>query len=105
MTPNGLVGRGDAYAQARQAILTIQVALERAGASIVHVVRTRMYVVDIADWEPIGRAHAEFFGSVLPAATMVQVGALIEPDMMVEIEAEAYVPDGASEEIGRGEGR
>jgi enamine deaminase RidA (YjgF/YER057c/UK114 family) len=94
MTPAGLVGKGDPHAQAKQAIETIGAALAQAGASLSHVVRTRIYVVDIAVWPEVARAHAEAFSSVRPAATMVQVAALIDPDLLVEIEAEAYVPSG-----------
>lgn len=91
MTPAGLVGPGDAYAQARQALETIERTLVEAGASIADVVRTRMFVVDIAHWPEIARAHAEFFAAVRPAATMVEVRRLIQPELLVEIEAEAFV--------------
>ena len=92
MTPAGIVGKADPYAQARQALATIQRALEQSGAGMAHVVRTRTYLVDIRAWPEVARAHAEAFASVLPAATMVQVAALIDPDLLVEIEADAYIP-------------
>jgi enamine deaminase RidA (YjgF/YER057c/UK114 family) len=80
---------GDAGAQTRQALAIIKAALERAGFSMADVVRTRMFVTDISRWEEIGRAHGEVFGDVRPATSMVQVAALIDPDMLVEIEADA----------------
>ncbi|HYT69166.1 MAG TPA: RidA family protein [Vicinamibacterales bacterium] len=87
-----LMGKGDAHAQTLQALANIRRALERAGASIDHVVRTRIYVTDIVrDWEAIGRAHGEVFGAIRPATAMVEVSRLIDPDMLVEIEADAVV--------------
>jgi enamine deaminase RidA (YjgF/YER057c/UK114 family) len=82
---------GDAYGQARVTLQKIQAALAHAGARMEDVVRTRMFVTDIAQWEAYGRAHGEFFAHVRPAATMVEVRALIDPDMLVEIEVDAYV--------------
>jgi enamine deaminase RidA (YjgF/YER057c/UK114 family) len=86
-----VVGRGDAARQARFALEKIEAALLQAGASLNDVVRTRMYVTDISQWEVIGRVHGEFFGKVRPASTMVEVSRLIDPDHLVEIEADAYI--------------
>ncbi|HWZ74251.1 MAG TPA: RidA family protein [Casimicrobiaceae bacterium] len=88
-----IVGKGDPYAQAKQAIANIERALAAAGAALADVVRTRIFVTDIAHWQDIGRAHGEAFADIRPATTMVEVSRLIDPDLLVEIEADAVIID------------
>ena len=92
--PDGqIIGRGDPAAQTRQMLENVKAALGRAGARLDHVVRTRIYVRNVADWETIGRVHGQYFGQVRPAATLVEVSGLVDPDMLVEIEVDACIAD------------
>ncbi|HVJ75460.1 MAG TPA: RidA family protein [Casimicrobiaceae bacterium] len=90
----GIVGLGEPYAQARQCIANLAAALAQAGATLADVVRTRIYVVDIDQWEAVGRAHGEAFAAIRPACTMVEVSRLIAPEILVEIEADAVIGAG-----------
>lgn len=92
--PDGSVeGVGDAYVQTVAALRTIEKALQQAGASLTHVVRTRMFATNLAHTDAIGKAHAEFFGTIRPAATLVEISRLVHPDMLIEVEADAVISD------------
>ena len=94
MTAAGLVGKGDPYAQTIQALKTIEAALQQTGASLADVVRTRMYLTNIDQWQEVGRAHGEIFGTIRPATTIMEVKRLIDLEMLVEIEADAIISQG-----------